>query len=414
MSAARDHLNLHGRVVAASSHPTRTVTLLAGSASYTISLAPSAPDLLAGDLVTLTLADAGARVVAIHSRPAPGAVHAGSDALRWRRPTDSPSRMETLWARQSIVRAIRDYFHDEGFLEVQAPLLVKGACPDAHLDPLRIGVDAYLTTSTEYQLKRMIVGGFDKVFTLTQNFRGGDRGDRHNPEFTMLEWARTHASLAVIERDAEALVKRAFRAVHPVASSLRWAGREIVIDGPWERVTVRDALARHLDLHAAPDLAPASLRAEVARLGLDVPASFLADDALLVSFLLDAIQPHLGAPAPAFLGAWPAFMTSSAALLDGAPALADRSELLIAGLELSDGFPSLRDPDLQARLFDRENARRRDEGRAEVALDERYLAALREGLPPGAGMALGVDRLVMILTGREEIRDVLALGWDEL
>jgi lysyl-tRNA synthetase class 2 len=392
----------------------RSIVILVASASRAVDLAPAAPDLLAGDLVTLRLAEDGAHVEAIHGRAAPGSFSAEGDALRWRRPAESPSRMETLWARQAILRAVRGYFHDEGFLEIQAPLLVKGACPDAHLEPLRAGGDAYLTTSTEYQIKRMIVGGFDRVFTLTQNFRGSDVGGRHNPEFTMLEWARTYASLEDIERDAEALVKRAFRAVYPDTRALRWADREVRIDGPWERVTVREALARHLGVQAAPDLSPASLRSEVARLGLDVPASFLDDDAMLVSYLLDAMQPRLGAPAPTFLCDWPAFMTSSAAILDGAPALADRSELLIAGLELSDGFPSLRDPDLQARLFDRENARRRDEGREPVALDARYLAALREGIPPGAGMALGIDRLVMILTGRERIRDVLALAWDEL
>jgi lysyl-tRNA synthetase class 2 len=393
---------------------TRSAVILAGSVSRSVALAASAPALSPGDLVTLTLAADGARVDAIHFRAAPGAWTEGGDALRWRRPAASPSRMETLWARQEILRAIRGYFHDEGFLEIQAPLLVKGACPDAHLEPLGAGADAYLTTSTEYQIKRMIVGGFDRLFTLTQNFRGGDVGGRHNPEFTMLEWARTHASLEDIERDAEALVKRAFRAIHPDTKSVRWAGRDVDIDAPWARVTVRDALARHLGIEAAPDLSPDSLRSEVARLGLDVPASFLDDDALLVSYLLDLMQPHLGAPAPTFLCAWPAFMTSSAAMVEGAPAIADRSELLIAGLELSDGVPSLRDPDLQARLFDRENARRVEEGRQPVALDERYVAALREGIPPGAGMALGIDRLVMILTGREQIRDVLPFAWDEL
>jgi len=406
---------LRGRVVDVSTTgAVRSAVILAGSASRTIALAADAPDLAPGDLVTLTLAPDGARVDALHSRAAPGDFRSNGDALRWRRPAESPSRMDTLWSRQAILRAIRGYFFDEGFLEIQAPLLVKGACPDAHLEPLRAGGDAYLTTSTEYQIKRMIVGGFDKVFTLTQNFRGADVGGRHNPEFTMLEWARTHASLGDIEHDAEALVKKAFRAVHPDTTSLRWSGHEVKIDGPWERITVREALARHLDIHAAPDLSPASLRSEIARLGLDVAPSFLDDDALLVSYLLDAMQPRLGSPAPTFLCEWPSFMTSSAAILGDAPALADRSELLIAGLELSDGFPSLRDPDLQARLFDRENARRRDEGREPVALDERYLAALREGIPPGAGMALGIDRLVMILTGRENIRDVLALAWDEL
>ena len=406
---------LRGRVIDTfTTGATRSAVILAGPAAHTLTLAPSAPDLAPGDLVTLTLTPGGAQVTAIHSRAAPGAWTSEADALRWRRPTDSPSRMDTLWSRQAILRAIRAYFHDEGFLEIQAPLLVKGACPDAHLEPLRVGRDAYLTTSTEYQLKRMIVGGFDKVFTLTQNFRGADVGGHHNPEFTMLEWARTHASLEDIERDAEALVKMAFRAIHPATKSLRWAGHDVQIDAPWERLTVREALARHLDLHADEDLSPASLRAEVARLALDIPPSFLDDDALLVSFLLDAMQPHLGAPIPTFLCEWPAFMTSSAALLASSAALACRSELVIAGLELSDGFPSLRDPDLQARLFDRENARRRAEARDPVALDERYLAALREGIPPGAGMALGIDRLVMILTGKEHIRDVLALAWDEL
>ncbi|MEP7122989.1 MAG: amino acid--tRNA ligase-related protein [Byssovorax sp.] len=406
---------LRGRVVDVfTTGAIRSAVILAGSTSHAIALSPAAPDLAPGDLVTLTRGPDGAHVQALHSRAAPGAFHAGSDALRWRRPAESPSRMDTLWSRQAILRAIRGHFFDEGFLEIQAPLLVKGACPDAHLEPLRVGGDAYLTTSTEYQLKRMIVGGFDKVFTLTQNFRGADVGGRHNPEFTMLEWARTHASLEDIERDAEALVKKAFRAIHPDTKSLRWSGHDVTIDAPWERLSVRDALARHLDIHAAPDLSPTSLRAEIARLGLDVPPSFLDDDAMLVSYLLDAMQPHLGSPTPTFLCEWPSFMTSSAALLSHAPALADRSELLIAGLELSDGFPSLRDPDLQARLFDRENGRRRDEGREPVAVDERYLAALREGIPPGAGMALGIDRLVMILTGRETIRDVLALAWDEL
>ncbi len=405
---------LRGRVIDTfTTDATRSAVILAGSASHTLALAPSAPALAPGDLVTLTLTASGAQVDAIHSDAAPGAWTSDADAIRWRRPTDSPSRMDTLWSRQEILRAIRDYFHDEGFLEIQAPLLVKGACPDAHLRPLRVG-DAYLTTSTEYQLKRMIVGGFDRVFTLTQNFRGSDLGGRHNPEFTMLEWARTHASLEDIEHDAEALVKKAFRAIHPATKSLRWAGHDVQIDAPWERLTVRDALARHLDIHADADLSPASLRAEIARVGLDIPPSFLDDDAMLISFLLDAMQPLLGAITPTFLCEWPAFMTSSAALLGEAPALADRSELVIAGLELSDGFPSLRDPDLQQRLFDRENARRRAEGHDPIALDARYLAALREGIPPGAGMALGIDRLVMILTGREHIRDVLPFAWDEL
>jgi lysyl-tRNA synthetase class 2 len=407
---------LRGRVADAwRAGDAQAVCLLAGAASTVVELAPGEPELHPGALVTLAPSEgAGARVVAVHGGPAGAPWDPEGDATRWRRPAEAPSRMHLLWQRQAALRAIRGYLFDEGFLEVQTPLLVRGTCPDVHLDSLRAG-EGYLVTSTEYQLKRLVVGGFEKVFTLTQNFRGGDQGERHNPEFTMLEWARAHAPLDAIERDAEALVKLAFRALHPGRETLSYRGREIRVDGvAWERLTVHEALERHLGLHLAPDASLASMHAEVERLRLDVPAPFLGDQHALFSYLIDAVQPHLGAPTPTFLREWPAFMTSSADLVGDAPALAERSELVIAGLELSDGFPSLRDAALQERFFQRELGRRAREGKEAVALDARYLAALRQGLPPGAGMALGVDRLIMILTGAARIRDVLAFAWDEL
>jgi lysyl-tRNA synthetase class II len=222
------------------------------------------------------------------------------------------------------------------------------------------------------------------------------------------------APLEAIEEDAEELTRRAFRALHPGEATLRYAGREVALDGPWERLSVREALARHLGMDVAPDFSLASMHKEAERLNIDVPASFLGDPHALLSLLLDLIQPKLGAPRPTFLRDWPAFMTSSAALRADAPSVAARSELFIAGLEISDGFPSLTDFSLQRDLFAREQRRRKQECRPEVTLDARYLEALRLGLPPGAGMALGVDRLVMILTGQEKIRDVIAFAWDEL
>lgn len=411
---------LRGRVADAwASGDAQAVSLLAGDTETVVELRRGEPDLHAGDLVTLLLStdgSPGARVVAVHGGPAGAPWDPEGDATRWRRRVEpgAPSRMHLLWQRQAALQAIRAYFHAEGFLEVQTPLLVRGTCPDVHLDSLRAG-PGYLTTSTEYQIKRLVVGGFEKLFTLTQNFRGGDQGQRHNPEFTMLEWARAFASLDAVERDAEAFVKQAFRALHPGREKLTYRGREVRIDGvTWERLTVREALERHLGLHLAPDADLASLRAEVERLQLDVPAPFLEDQHGLFSFLVDAVQPHLGSPVPTFLREWPSFMTSSADLLPGAPALAERSELIIAGLELSDGFPSLRDAALQEGFFHREQARRAREGKEPVALDERYLAAIRQGIPPGAGMALGVDRLIMILTGAAQIRDVLTFAWHEL
>lgn len=283
--------------------------------------------------------------------------------------------------RHRIVRALRRYLDREGFLEVQAPVLVRGTCPDRGLDSFAVGEDRYLCTSTEYHIKRLIVGGFPRVYTLGPNFRRGDHGERHNPEFTMLEWGRAGASMDRIERDAQALVNEA-------------AGFE----RPFERVTVRDAIARHLGVDV--DFSVTGVGAAVATLG--GPRDWDADAQL--SWLLDALQPHLGRERPVFLVEWPGGQTSSA------DAASERAELFIDGVEISDGFRFATDA-AAVRTGFRAHLGRRGEP---VALDERYLAALEEGLPPGAGMALGVDRLVMVLTGARRLRDVMAFGWEEL
>jgi elongation factor P--(R)-beta-lysine ligase len=388
------------------------IVLAVGDALRVLRAPPASARL--GDIVAVELSGAAARSLVRLGGVAEGEWDPEGDPLRWRRPASATSRMQLLWKRQAVLRAVRDYLFAQGFLEVQTPLLVKGTCPDVHLTSVSADGGG-LITSSEYQIKRMIAGGFERLFTLTQNFRAGDASDRHNPEFTMLEWARAFAPLEEIERDAEELTKRAFRAIHPGESTLSYNGRKVQVDGlAWERLTVREALARHLGMDVAPDFSLSSMRSEADRLGLDVPASFLDDRHALLSLLLDLIQPELGVARPTFLCDWPAFMTSSAALRDGAPSLAARSELFIAGLEISDGFPSLTDFALQRDLFAREQRRRREEGKADAALDERYLEALRLGLPPGAGMALGIDRLVMVITGAEAIRDVIAFAWNEL
>ena len=407
---------VHGRVLDVRQEGgARSVTLLVEHAPRLIRGLPAEPPIAPGDLVAIDCPGPGCSpLITRVGGPAPGAWDPEGDALRWRRPDQAPTRMELLWQRQTILRAVRDHFYEQGFLEVQAPLLVSGACPDVHLDPMRAD-RGWLTTSTEYQIKRMIVGGFPRVFTLTQNFRGGDAGERHNPEFTMLEWARAFAPLAAIEDDAEAFVQRALAALSPGIDVIHYRDRAVRVAGVrWERLTVREALARHLDVEIDPTFSPESLRSAATRPELGIEERFRDDPYAVISLLLDRLTDHLGNDVPVFLREWPALMTSSAALEPSSPALAERSELFIAGLELADGFPSLRDPDLQAALFARELARRTEDGKPAVDLDTRYMEALRQGIPPGAGMALGFDRLVLLLTGQHHIRDVLAFAWDEL
>jgi elongation factor P--(R)-beta-lysine ligase len=367
-----------------------------------------------GDIVEATIGEDGT-VLALTSAGAPelGAWDAAGDGLRWRRFGDAPSRLALLSRRDRMIRAIRGHFQDQGFLEVQAPLLVKGACPDPHIHSFRAG-DHYLSTSTEYQLKRLIVGGVEKVFTLTQNFRAGDLGPRHNPEFTMLEWARAFETIETIEQDAIELVIRALDAVEPGADKLWFGEHEVMVRGvPWERLTVRDALREHLGMEVDPDFSPESLHRECERTKQRAAERFSHEPHAIVSALIDSIAPMLGTSVPVFLRDWPAFMTSSAEA-GAIPGIADRSELFIAGIEVSDGFPALRDAAAQRAAFNAALARRRHDGAEPVALDEAYLSALEQGMPPAAGMALGIDRLAMVILDEAEIRRVLPFSWDEL
>jgi lysyl-tRNA synthetase class 2 len=346
--------------------------------------------------------------------PDPQAWNPVSDTMRWRRATGEPSRMVRLYQRQLVLMAIREDLYSQEFLEVETPLQVKGTCPDTHIESISIE-NTYLVTSTEYQIKRMIVGGFENLFTLTKNFRANDRGRYHSSEFTMLEWARAYGSLDDIETDAIRFIRKAFQKLYPGKASLSYENNEINFTGkPWEKLTVREAFKKYLGLEDLGDFSLEPL-CEASRIsGIQLPPHFQHDKHLILSYLLDLLQPNLGTSTPTFLREWPLFMTSSAQVCHHDPYVAERSELYIGGIEIADGFPFLTDSQLQKSHFARELERRQTEGRQVVSVDEKYVEALAQGIPPGAGMALGIDRLVMVLTGALKLADVQAFGWDEI
>ncbi len=337
-----------------------------------------------------------------------------ADSMRWRKNLSGPSRMSLLWQRQKILSVIRQDLIEEGFLEAETPLLVKGTCPDTEIESV-VADEGYLVTSTEYQIKRMIVGGFEKVFTLTKNFRRGDRGRFHSSEFTMLEWARAFESLDMIEEDAVRFIRKAFQLIYPGKTTLLCNGDTVeILNQPWERLTVREALKRYLGMEELGDFSLNYLLKSAENAGVDFPANFRENQHLILSYLLDSIQPNLGKYVPTFLREWPAFMTSSAKINDHDRSTAVRSELFIAGIEIADGFPFLMNPSSQMEFFNRELDRRRREGKKHLTIDDHYISALAEGIPPGAGMALGIDRLVMALTGAQTLSDVQPFSWNEL
>lgn len=396
----------HGRVVEIRETSGQlNVVVSSGTTFHSYTVDPAAPAAVLGALVRVS----GNGTVDVIGRPTAPWDPAG-DARRW-----SQVRAKNLWARQTIIKTVRDDLVEHGFLEFETPLLVPGGCPDSHLASVETTDGKYLVTSTEYQLKRLVAGGFDRVFSLTKNFRAGDIGRFHSAEFTMLEWARAWETLAVIEDDAERFVRRALRAVRPGVERLVVNGHDVLLDGArWERLPLRAALDRHLGVRVDDAFSLASMTAGSDAAGLALPKAFRADEHLTISFLLGELQPYLGHPLPTFLEEWPAFMTSSALVQEDNAAVAHRSELYIAGIEISDGFPFLRDGRIQRETFARENNRRAASGLPRIRVDEKYLAALDQGLPPGAGMALGVDRLVMSLLGASNLTDVQPFAHDEL
>ena len=336
-----------------------------------------------------------------------------NDALRWRRPLSEAgkSRMHVLRQRHIIRQAVRTYFDKAMFTEIDAPLLVRGTTPDTAVESFAID-DRYLVTSTEYQMKRLAIGGFEKIYSLTQNFRRGDGGTYRNPEFTMLEWGRVGESMREIEKDAEGLVKAAMQALG-LSDTLSFQGRSISMRGPWKRMSVKEAIYQITGIMISGFDAPSFAKVLQAA-GVEVRAEWQEHGDFLFSLLIDHIQPQLGHEYPVFITDWPLYQTASSARNEDDPTCAARSELFIAGIELSDGFAGLADPILQEQSFAYMLGRREEGGQEAVEIDRRYLDAMRLGAPYGAGMAMGFDRLVMLLTDQPHIRNVLVFNWDEV
>lgn len=345
----------------------------------------------------------------------PGAWHLQGDAMRWRkRDAAGRNRMEILRQRHIIRRAVRDSMDGEGFLEIDTPLLVHGTTPDATIQSFPVG-DRYLITSSELQLRRMEVGGFEKIYSLTKNYRMDDgEGPTRNPEFTMLEWVRVGADLAQIERDTENLVLSAHKALGGTGR-ISYRGHDIDLKLPWDQVTVEDAIRQHTGAEL-PDFSLESLTVAVEMAGYKMRDEWNGDKYFLFSLLIDHIQPSLGWERPVFMQDWPAFETSSALEKAGSgkTGVAERSELFIGGIEICDGFSSFTDYEKQKQTFEFQQQRRREKNIPTVGLDDAYMEAMREGLPSDTGMALGFDRLVMVLSDAADIRSVLAFAWDEV
>jgi lysyl-tRNA synthetase class 2 len=339
---------------------------------------------------------------------------------RWKKLKESAHLRQNLQVRAKAAAAVRAFFDAQGYLEVETPVVVAKPGMEPHLDPFETTVidpfgnryPSFLITSPEYAMKKLLVAGFPKIYQLARCFRNGEAFEgRHNPEFTMLEWYRTGTDYVGIMDEMEALVKDvATKAVY--RTTIERNGTVIDLAKPWERLTVKEAMMRHtgIDLDAAMEDKNVFLEF-LAGHGHVLPEDASWDDAFFLTFL-NEVEPKLGLERPTILYEYPITMAALSKAVARDSRYAERFELYIGGLEVANAFTELTDAKEQRKRLEEERELRKSLGRTDYAVDEDFLAALEEGMPEAGGIALGFDRLLMLLLAEDDIRHVMAFPAD--
>ena len=291
----------------------------------------------------------------------------------------------TLEKRARIIQQIRAFFIDQNFLEVETPHRIPANAPELYIDAVASG-DWFLHTSPELCMKRLLAAGHEKLFQICHCWRAGERGKNHLPEYTMLEWYRSHCDYQQLMSDCETLLLH----LSP-NQQISWQGQTIDLSPPWPRITIVDAFSQW----ASMSLADA-----------------LATDQFDTVMDLE-VEPNLPTNQPIFLTEYPAKYASLARKKPSDPLVAERFELYIGGLELANAFSELTDAAEQQQRFAEEELQRRQEGKPPYPSPDPFLKELNT-LPPSAGIALGIDRLVMLFCNKNLIDDVICFTPEQL
>jgi lysyl-tRNA synthetase class 2 len=365
----------------------------------------------------LSIHAATARVLAKSLRPLPDKFHGISDQeLRYRqRYVDlimTEQTRQTFAARSKAISAIRQTMVDAGFLEVETPML-HGIPGGAAAKPFithhnALDMEMFLRIAPELYLKRLVVGGFERVFEINRNFRNEGVSPRHNPEFTMMEFYAAYTDYQWLMDFTEQIIRAA--AMHACGTAtLTYQGRELDLSKPFHRRTIVQSILEH-----APQFTEAQLgdidvvRTELKKRGVDVNAPNLARaglGALQLALFEETAESQLWEPT--YIIDYPIEVSPLARESDTRPGITERYELFITGREIANGFSELNDPEDQAARFHAQ-VQAKDAGDEEAMYyDADYIRALEYGLPPTGGCGIGIDRLVMLLTDSPSIRDVI-------
>jgi lysyl-tRNA synthetase class 2 len=291
--------------------------------------------------------------------------------------------------RADILAAIRGFFRRNDYLEVETPYRIPAPAPEAHIDAQPSG-SWYLHTSPELCMKQLLAAGYPRVYQICKCFRKSERGNQHLPELTMLEWYTAGDSYLGMMKQCEEMIGAVVRELGR-KPELTYQGGKVDLSPPWDRLTVGRAFEKYTQISVEESLEAGTF-----------------DEILALN-----VEPRLGNARPLFLYDYPAACGSLARLKPGSPHLAERFELYIRGVEICNAFSELTDPHEQRVRFEKEMELRKSSGKAAYPLPEPFLISL-EKMPPAAGNALGVDRLVMLFADTNVIDDVVAFTPEEL
>jgi lysyl-tRNA synthetase class 2 len=320
--------------------------------------------------------------------------------------TDDAARARFV-ARSKAVASIRSFMVEHGFLEVETPMLhpIPGG---ANARPFvthhnALDQEMFLRIAPELYLKRLIVGGFERVFEINRNFRNEGISVRHNPEFTMMEFYAAYWNHHDLMDFTEAVLRHAARAATGSAS-LTYAGRPVELDKPFARLSVRESLVVHAGLTEAESTDAAALHATLKSLGEEPPAHWSLAE-LQFGLFEAAVEEKLWQPT--FIIDYPVEVSPLARASDTNPSITERFELFITGREVANGFSELNDAEDQAARFQAQVANKAAGDEEAMYYDADFIRALEYGMPPTGGCGIGIDRLIMLLTDSPSIRDVI-------
>ncbi len=319
----------------------------------------------------------------------------------------NPRAREIFLTRIRVLQWFRDFFINRGFMEVETPMMhpIPGGATakpfETHHNAL--GMDLYLRIAPELYLKRLVIGGFEKIFEINRSFRNEGISTLHNPEFTMLEFYQSYATFEDLIAMTEELLASMVEKVRG-GTTLTYGGQQIDFTPPWKRIRYQDALIEYgkYDPEVVRDPLKAGKAAET--LGLELKKG-TSHGRVLDELFKEGVEPHLHQPT--FITHYPTEVSPLSRRNNEDPEVVDRFELFIAGREIANGFSELNDPVDQRERFLKQLSEKDDEGDAGIRLDEDFLHALELGMPPTAGEGIGIDRWVMLLTDAPSIREVI-------